>query len=637
MKTYIFKSLFIAFSAAGVLTSCVKDDDYKIPDFACNETPLEVTKTIKEVFDVATSTAQPYNGSDVIEGYVVSSDEGGNFFKTISFQAADGSIGFSVPVDVSNLYSEFEVGRKIKVKLEDRYIQRRDNQLQIGDLYGTNIGRLPQTIYLDVLNRSCDVVEEETLVNRVSIRDISDAHLNTLIELEDVQFKDEAVGKTFYDSDNVLGGATNHHLIDNLGYEVIFRTSEFANFAQQSVPSGSGSVRGILTKFGNDYQFLARTIEDVKLGNSRFSNDRLGIGALRNMHSGSTITLNDERFIEGVVILSGYLDGSVNKGVITSRNAIIQDETGGINIFFLSSPAQKLVEGTRVKVNLDGKRLSTFNGVLQVSDVNFDTDLTSLSVGSLPTPKVVTIAELSGNKYESQLIQINNVQFNEAMQGTTYSGNKILTDCNESIALYTRSGALFSGTNIVSGNGAFVGVATSFNGTPQLYLRNLDGVVGMNGARCQEPVAFFTEDFSGGIPANWVNTTTTGTKNWSVASFSGVFYAQQSAFVSGGSPLNLVSWLITPAINMDAQQNEYIRLKIADAFQNGNPLKLMYSVDFDGNSPGTATWNEIGSDHIADLINNSGFYDNVYETTDPIDISFLWNLSLNRMSFQVSI
>ena len=49
----------------------------------------------------------------------------------------------------------------------------------------------------------------------------------------------------------------------------------------------------------------------------------------------------------------------------------------------------------------------------------------------------------------------------------------------------------------------------------------------------------------------------------------------------------------------------------------------MYSVDFDGNSPRTATWNEIGSDHIADLINNSGFYDNVYETTDPIDISFL--------------
>lgn len=66
--------------------------------------------------------------------------------------------------------------------------------------------------------------------------------------MEDVQFKDEAVGKTFYDSDNVLGGATNHHLIDNLGYEVIFRTSEFANFAQQSVPSGSGSVRGILTE-----------------------------------------------------------------------------------------------------------------------------------------------------------------------------------------------------------------------------------------------------------------------------------------------------------------------------------------------------------------------------------------------------
>jgi len=49
---------------------------------------------------------------DYIEAYVTSSDEGGNFYKSISMVSTDGSTGFSMPVDNYNLYTEFEPGKK---------------------------------------------------------------------------------------------------------------------------------------------------------------------------------------------------------------------------------------------------------------------------------------------------------------------------------------------------------------------------------------------------------------------------------------------------------------------------------------------------------------------------------------------
>jgi hypothetical protein len=60
---------------------------------------------------------------DVIEAYVVSSDEAGNFFQIdllSNFGDTQQLPGFSVPVDASNLYIEFR-GNKVYVKLKDLY------------------------------------------------------------------------------------------------------------------------------------------------------------------------------------------------------------------------------------------------------------------------------------------------------------------------------------------------------------------------------------------------------------------------------------------------------------------------------------------------------------------------------------
>ncbi len=616
MKTNnIIKGFLFGLMAVGLFTGCVEDDDFGIPNLDCNDPGLTATKTVQDIFDVSTQNATQYTDDDVIEGYVVSSDEGGNFFKNVSIQTLDGSLGFSVAIDVTDLYTEFEPGRKVYIKLKDRYTAVDFDALEIGDLFGGNqVGRLPETIYRDVVIRSCDFIQEDNIVNRIGVNEISDQYLNTLVEFTDVQFLDDAIGTTYYDESNDLGGSTNHLLSDTVGFEVIFRTSSFADFASFPVAEGRGTVRGILTKFGNDYQLLARTIDDVQIEGARQPLERIGIGALRLKEQDTP--LNDSRFVEGIVILSGNNDDN-----ITGRNVVVQDETGGI-VFRFDSDGQGLMEGDMVRLAIDGYNLDTFAGLVQLENIDFD-DVEILSQNNaLPGPAVVTISDVLSGDYESQYVQIDGVQFLDDEQGDNYSGTQNITDCNNTLAMFTRSAASFSGDTVATGNGPILGVASTFN-APQLLLRNLDGVAGMTGARCQEPVAFFEEEFNSGIPATWETVATTGTALWNPNDFGGVFYAQMSAFAGGGNPiLDVVTWLVTPEIDFDAQGNEALRIKMADAFQNGNPLKIFYSTDYTGNGdPNSATWTQIGADETAGLINNGGFFDNVYEDSDPIDLS----------------
>jgi hypothetical protein len=285
MKTSILKSVLFLALAAGAITGCINDDEYATPDLGCTETSLVKTMEVSElpvpaapVPPASSSIVQQYLGDDIIEAYVTSSDEGGNFFKSISFQtlSVNGSqpIGFSVPVDVTSTFVNFDPGRKVLIKLKNLYVDN-TNGIRIGGVFintsgQVSVGRLPESQYREVLNRSCTVVEENDLARPMTIAQaMNNANLNTLIDLQNVQFDDASLGSNYYDPSNDIGGATNHHLTDAAGSSIIFRTSSFANFAGNPVASGNGTVRGVLTKFGSDYQFMARTERDIMLTNPR--------------------------------------------------------------------------------------------------------------------------------------------------------------------------------------------------------------------------------------------------------------------------------------------------------------------------------------------------------------------------------
>ena len=275
-KGNIFFNYLILFICFCTIYSCVKSDDFDTPDIICNDN-LTVTKTVSDIFNIATTTATKYAFDDVIEGYIVSSDQNGNFFKNIAVQTLDGSLGFNIPIDQTDLYTIYNPGRKVSIKLQNKYIKISNDALQIGSLFIDNfnnqtVGRIQYPDFKEVVVKSCENINEEDLVNHISIDNLSDNYLNTLVEFTNVQFTDDALGTTLYDSNNDLGGsATNHLIQNNTGASLILRTSAFADFANISVPSNSGTIRGVLTKFKDDYQLLIRSIADLRLDNDRFN------------------------------------------------------------------------------------------------------------------------------------------------------------------------------------------------------------------------------------------------------------------------------------------------------------------------------------------------------------------------------
>ncbi|WP_268848508.1 DUF5689 domain-containing protein [Flavobacterium aestivum] len=254
--------------------SCAKEE-FNVPKLTCTQPDLKVNRTVEEVRASTSSIVTQYTYDDIIEAYVVSSDEAGNFFKTISFQtlatASAPAMGFSVPVDASNTYIDFRLGNKVYIKMKNQYTDIYFGGMRIGSIYVNiynegGVGRISPNDYKNVLNASCTMVSEDLLVRTISIPDLlQDENINTLVELSDVQFIKEAIGRHYYEESNDVGGGTNWSLMDKLGNQVLFRTSSFADFADKIVPDGSGKIRGVLTKFGSDYQLLARSEKDVML------------------------------------------------------------------------------------------------------------------------------------------------------------------------------------------------------------------------------------------------------------------------------------------------------------------------------------------------------------------------------------
>jgi hypothetical protein len=98
----------------------------------------------------------------------------------------------------------------------------------------------------------------------------ADVNQNTLVELDAVQFSEASINRTYYDVDSG-GGATNHTLISAAGgAEQVIRFSSFCPFTGNQVPKGSGKIRGVLSKYDTDFQFIVRYESDIKLNEVRF-------------------------------------------------------------------------------------------------------------------------------------------------------------------------------------------------------------------------------------------------------------------------------------------------------------------------------------------------------------------------------
>lgn len=276
MKTRFIKSVAVFSVILGLFSSCVKDDsNMDNPNSGIVTYEMTANKTVANIVAFNnTATPVQYTADDIIEGYVTSSDETGTFYNTISLQDIGTNtsqpIGFSVTANFSSYSKGFTPGRKIYIKMQGLYTAIVDGSLKIGALYQGEIGRISENDWQNHLFPSSTLIPEDNMVRTVSLATAAtNVNLNTLIEIDNVQFADGSLARTYYDIDSG-GSATNHNIVDvNGGTTRYFRVSAFALFASQYVPSGRGKIRGVMTKYGSDFQFLVRHENDVKLINPR--------------------------------------------------------------------------------------------------------------------------------------------------------------------------------------------------------------------------------------------------------------------------------------------------------------------------------------------------------------------------------
>ena len=278
MKLNVFKTTAIAFISLCTVMSCVKDDDYELPDNK-KVLPSFTGKVVNftDVIGKAASSVTTYTADEAIEGYVISSDEGGNIFNKIYIQNEAKTHGFSVAVKKNGLYTEFPIGAKVQLRLKGLSTQFNNSTVEVGykvfhsDKGYSSVGFITETIYKTHLY---DMGGERKTISALtkdftSIAEAAtNANVNQLITLKNVRFSTKDIGKTFYDKDNVLGKATNYNLNDANGKHITFRTTEGAKFKDEKVPSGTLDITGVISKFNTSWQFMISNYADIKVVSS---------------------------------------------------------------------------------------------------------------------------------------------------------------------------------------------------------------------------------------------------------------------------------------------------------------------------------------------------------------------------------
>jgi hypothetical protein len=137
MKANKILTLLVIFTMTLAITSCVQDDDFKTPDISVvdpNIDPQNVItfQAIVDRYATAVADGDPiatfeFDDEIYLEGYVVSSDKGGNFFEELIIQNKtddsspdnDPRLGLNISINTRGLYETYEVGRKVYIKLNE--------------------------------------------------------------------------------------------------------------------------------------------------------------------------------------------------------------------------------------------------------------------------------------------------------------------------------------------------------------------------------------------------------------------------------------------------------------------------------------------------------------------------------------
>jgi hypothetical protein len=281
IKKYFKMSLGAAMLVATQL-SCIQDDNWDAPEIVCNNRFDAPTNTMAEVIAMAPASGTkifpnlPESAPVIFDGYVVSSDQSGNFYKTISFQdkPVNPTVGLQIEIDNSGNFADFPVGAHIRIKANGLVLGKDAGVMKLGAVDPNfAIGRVPRSVIGRFMSGVCNGngLEIVELVPQVLTLDqiSNDKYINTLVTVKDVQFVDSEVGKNLMDVDASNTSIDTDRHIENLaGKTAVVRTDGFFKPAFK-IPNKSGDITFVVSKYNNAYQNVIRASGDINFTKER--------------------------------------------------------------------------------------------------------------------------------------------------------------------------------------------------------------------------------------------------------------------------------------------------------------------------------------------------------------------------------
>ncbi len=292
------KELVLVLSLSLALFSCKKEVDHP---------PITVLED-NQIITLDTLLAL-YKGEniefdkDVSVFATVTMDEvDGNVYKNLFIQ--DGNSAINMRLESSG---DLFVGDYIRINLNGTLLSKFAGVMQLDQvdfdkniaIQKSNAPLTPQIVTIEELSASFLT----TLATEPNDESYQWLYGSKLVKLKNVQFSAGDLNGTY--ADGPAQQSKNINLTDCTGNAILVRSSGFANFANDTVPTLNGDITLIVSRYNSDLQLTIRSITEVNFTEERCE----GIA----LSSGETLTknFNDDEVTSGGWITSSVIGSSV--------------------------------------------------------------------------------------------------------------------------------------------------------------------------------------------------------------------------------------------------------------------------------------------------------------------------------------
>ena len=274
---------YILLACAGLLmTSCMNGDwdsvdtHYTRGNSAITETHVVSIAQLKSNY--ATQLAQPYGMAEItddfqIKGYVMANDNGGNVFSQISLQDATGAI--VIAISDNGIAGYLPVGTEILVNLKGLYIGNYGYQTQIGTPYSSernqeSVSRMSKIRWYQHFNYTNHTITPTIPLfyqSRIPDANYLNENAGRVMTIKNVAFQQAGIKDYANRADVVNNNACERALVGLNENNIVVRTSVYADFAADKLPTGQVDITGLFTRYNNKWQIIIRQVSDVKAAN----------------------------------------------------------------------------------------------------------------------------------------------------------------------------------------------------------------------------------------------------------------------------------------------------------------------------------------------------------------------------------